>query len=172
MMFQTLMLLMMLFMVINFWLLNLKHPLIITIFVIIQVINLTLIMGLLSYSYWMSYIMFLIFIGGLLILFIYISSLTPNKIYYLNFNKLIFISLISIITFCFFKFQPFIFNLEMTKFLNLIYLLNQENKNFIFNFYNNNEMYLTFMLINYLMLTLIISTKISNMTMGPMRIKF
>nr|YP_010586196.1 NADH dehydrogenase subunit 6 [Goera fissa]UZZ43958.1 NADH dehydrogenase subunit 6 [Goera fissa] len=171
MMFQTLLLLMMLFMMNNFWLLNLKHPLIITIFVIIQVINLTLTIGLLSYSYWMSYIMFLIFIGGLLILFIYISSLIPNKIYYLNLNKLIFITLISLIMFFFFKFQPFIFNLEMTKFLNLIYLLNQENKNFIFNFYNNNEMYLTFMLINYLMLTLIISTKISNMMMGPMRIK-
>lgn len=63
-------------------------------------------------------------------------------------------------------------NLEIIKFLNLKLFFNLENNLFLTNFYNKNEIYLTISLINYLLLTLIIVTKISNLSYGPIRIKF
>nr|UOU85042.1 NADH dehydrogenase subunit 6 [Silo pallipes] len=160
------------FLFMNFWLLNLSHPLIITLSLIFQFCILTLIIGYMSYSFWMSYIMFLVFIGGLLILFIYISSLTPNKMFMFNMKKIIYFMSFFILFIYFSNIYPLLFNMEMMKFMNLYSFINLENKNYISNFYNKNEMYLTILLINYLMLTLIISIKITNLNSGPMRSKF
>nr|YP_009918958.1 NADH dehydrogenase subunit 6 [Potamophylax latipennis]QMP96538.1 NADH dehydrogenase subunit 6 [Potamophylax latipennis] len=154
----------------SFWLLNLNHPLIITIFIIIQTCMLILITGTMSYSFWMSYIMFLTFIGGLLVLFIYISSLTPNKIFFLNYKKIL------LIFFAFFTFtlivqiHPMLMNLEMTPLTYDQKFINTENNLHLSNFYNKNELWMTLILMNYLLLALIISTKIILLTEGPMRI--
>nr|UOU85068.1 NADH dehydrogenase subunit 6 [Micropterna sequax] len=154
----------------SFWLLNLKHPLIITIFIIIQTCILILITGILSYSFWMSYIMFLTFIGGLLVLFIYISSLTPNKIFYLNYKKILLIFFIFLLILFFIQIQPTLMNLEMTPLSYLNKFINTENNIHLSNFYNKNEMWLTLILMNYLLLALVISTKIILLNEGPMRI--
>nr|QLY90159.1 NADH dehydrogenase subunit 6 [Micropterna lateralis] len=154
----------------SFWLLNLNHPLIITIFIILQTCILILITGILSYSFWMSYIMFLTFIGGLLVLFIYISSLTPNKIFYLNYKKILLIFFIFLLILFFIQIQPILMNLEMTPLSYLNKFINTENNLHLSNFYNKNEMWLTLILMNYLLLTLVISTKIILLNEGPMRI--
>nr|UJG45251.1 NADH dehydrogenase subunit 6 [Nemotaulius punctatolineatus] len=154
----------------SFWLLNLNHPLIITIFIIIQTCILILITGIMSYSFWMSYIMFLTFIGGLLVLFIYISSLTPNKIFYLNYKKIMLIFFLIILFTLFIQIQPILFNLEMTPLSYSMKFINTENNIHLSNFYNKNEMWLTLILMNYLLLALVISTKIIMLNEGPMRI--
>nr|AJR19263.1 NADH dehydrogenase subunit 6 [Thremma gallicum] len=160
------------FMINSLWMLNLSHPLIITMFMVIQTFIMTLIIGLMSYSFWMPYIMFLVFIGGLLILFIYISSLTPNKIYKMTPFTLIFFAffLIFIITIIN-KISGKFMNLEMINLNNLWFFFNTENNLFLTNFYNNNEMYLIIILMNYLLLALIISIKIINLKKGPLRFK-
>nr|YP_009667286.1 NADH dehydrogenase subunit 6 [Hydatophylax nigrovittatus]APQ47887.1 NADH dehydrogenase subunit 6 [Hydatophylax nigrovittatus] len=162
----------MMFLFNSFWLLNLNHPLIITIFIIIQTCILILITGIMSYSFSMPYIMFLsyFFIGGLLILFIYISSLTPNKIFYLNYKKIISIFSFIILFIMFIKIQPTLSNLEMTPLTYSMKFLNTENSLHLINFYNKNEMWMTLILMNYLLLALVISTKIILLNEGPMRI--
>nr|QLY89746.1 NADH dehydrogenase subunit 6 [Notidobia ciliaris] len=57
------------------------QPLMMVIMIILISLTICFMMGMMNSSFWFSYIMFLIFIGGLLILFIYISSLTSNKLY-------------------------------------------------------------------------------------------
>nr|YP_010586404.1 NADH dehydrogenase subunit 6 [Nothopsyche ruficollis]UZZ44192.1 NADH dehydrogenase subunit 6 [Nothopsyche ruficollis] len=153
----------------SLWLINLTHPMIITIFIILQTCILILITGIMGHSFWMSYIMFLTFIGGLLILFIYISSLTPNKIFLLDYKKMSIIFFTMII----FLFTMNIFlifsTMEMTSFSNLTKFINNENKIYLTNFYNKNEQFITLILMNYLLLALIISTKITSINQGPLR---
>nr|YP_010586508.1 NADH dehydrogenase subunit 6 [Pseudopotamorites peniculus]UZZ44309.1 NADH dehydrogenase subunit 6 [Pseudopotamorites peniculus] len=162
-------LMMLMFLLNSFWLLNLNHPLIITIFIIAQTCTLILITGIMGYSFWMSYIMFLTFIGGLLVLFIYISSLTPNKSFHLNYKKIFPLFLLIIMISFSMKFQPIIMNLEMTPLMCSIKFINEENSIYLINFFNKNEMWLTLILMNYLLLALIISTKIILLNAGPMR---
>nr|YP_009529027.1 NADH dehydrogenase subunit 6 [Phryganea cinerea]AXU98782.1 NADH dehydrogenase subunit 6 [Phryganea cinerea] len=161
-----------LFFFMSLLLLNLHHPLLITIIMIIQTTIMSMMLGSMSISFWMSYMMFLTFIGGMLVLFIYVASLTSNKLNFLTWNKIFLLSSITIVFFFIMKIYFFNMNLEMEKFLNLFLFMNMENNLFLSNFYNKNEMFLTILLMNYLMLTLVIVTKISNLSYGPMRIKF
>nr|AHF21741.1 NADH dehydrogenase subunit 6 [Apatania sp. YW-2014] len=159
----------MLFAGISFWLINITHPLIITIFIIIQTVNLVMITGMMSHSFWMSYIMFLVFIGGLLILFIYISSLIPNKNFSLNYKTLFVTFIVTLSIILFVKIFSIFMNKEMTQFMGIMTSINSENSIFIMNFYNKNESFMTFILMNYLLLSLIITTKITMLNNGPMR---
>nr|YP_010586313.1 NADH dehydrogenase subunit 6 [Lepidostoma fui]UZZ44088.1 NADH dehydrogenase subunit 6 [Lepidostoma fui] len=159
----------------NFFILFLSHPFIITLMMIIQTFLMSLMIGMMNLSFWLTYLMFLIFIGGLLILFIYISSLTPNKIFY--FNKLKMFSFLSlmIMIFLIFNLNFNFLNLEMQNFSNLnnfIFYKNFENSIYLSNLFNNNELWLTLILMLFLLFTLITSIKISNFFSGPMRIKF
>nr|UZZ43672.1 NADH dehydrogenase subunit 6 [Micrasema sp. XG-2021] len=163
-------LLMILFTLINTKILQMSHPLLITILLVMQTSLITTMIGMISQTFWMSYIMFLTFIGGLLVLFIYVSSLTSNKI--LNFNKNY---LMIMITFMFcimiFPLNKNFINLEMIKFMNFSFFTNLENNLFLSNFYNMNEMYMTIMMMSYLLMVLIITIKIINLKHNPMRIK-
>lgn len=56
-------------------------PVILLILIIMQTLNLCVITWLLSPTSWFAFILFLIFVGGLIILFIYITSLASNEIF-------------------------------------------------------------------------------------------
>merc|ERR1712221_33590 len=60
---------------------RLSHPLAIGLALLSQTILICLITGLSSSSFWFSYILFLIFLGGMLVLFIYVTSLASNEIF-------------------------------------------------------------------------------------------
>jgi len=54
------------------------------IFVVLQTIRIIIIIYLISSNRWLAYILVLIFLGGLLIIFIYLSALIPNNVFYTN----------------------------------------------------------------------------------------
>merc|ERR1712198_806681 len=60
---------------------RLSHPLAIGLALLSQTILICLITGLSSSSFWFSYILFLIFLGGILVLFIYVTSLASNEMF-------------------------------------------------------------------------------------------
>ena len=80
------------------------HPLAIGLISLIQSLLICLITGLISKRFWFSYILFLIFLGGILVLFIYVTSLASNEIFTIS-VKLIFLTItffiISILIFYF-----------------------------------------------------------------------
>jgi NADH-ubiquinone oxidoreductase chain 6 len=164
----------MLFLIIN-------HPLTLGLILIIQTILISLFTGIYTLIFWFSYSLFLIFIGGILILFIYITSLASNETFKFTTNiktlsfNLIFYTILFLIIFYLFDFKNSIFNNYVINNDNLS-LLNWQtsiNKNsFLLNkIYNFPINLITILLVNYLFLTLIATVKITNIFKGPLRQK-
>lgn len=141
-----------------------------------QTLLICLITGLITKRFWFSYILFLIFLGGLLVLFIYISSLASNEIFSIS-NKILFFFISNFVTFIIIFFI-------LDKSLILNNLMPQENENLIFikSFIRENSLHLnklynfptnliTILLIIYLFFTLIAVVKITNIFEGPLRPK-
>nr|WEF49688.1 NADH dehydrogenase subunit 6 [Synendotendipes sp.] len=156
-----------------------NHPLSMGLMLMIQTMLIVIFSGLLTKSFWFSYSLFLIFLGGMLILFMYMTSIASNEEFKFQINfKFIFI-----LFFYFFLISLFfiIFNQKLLFFnkTNNFEILNIDSMKTLF-FENNfmlNKMYnfpmnmITIMLINYLFLTLIAVVKITNIFEGPLRPK-
>nr|YP_006575962.1 NADH dehydrogenase subunit 6 [Aporia crataegi]AER26674.1 NADH dehydrogenase subunit 6 [Aporia crataegi] len=150
-----------------------NHPLLMGLMILLQTMLLSLLMGIYINTYWFSYILFLIFLGGLLVLFIYVSSIASNEMmkFFMKFKfNLI---LLLMITFIFIYFKNYIFidyynNNEMNNF-NQYFLFYNEFKINLSKLYNNQTFLLIMMLIIYLFITLIAVIKITNIFFGPLR---
>lgn len=130
-----------------------------------------------SKTFWFSYVLFLIFLGGILVLFIYVTSLASNEIFTFSI-KIIFVSTIILSLFSFIILfldfnlinSFFINNNEIIKINNLNSFINENTirLNKLYNFPTN---IITILLINYLFLTLVAVVKITNIFYGPLRPK-
>nr|WRK67296.1 NADH dehydrogenase subunit 6 [Nemopistha sinica] len=156
---------------INF--INTKHPMAMGLILLIQTIIISLICGLYSYSYWFSYILFLIMLGGMLVLFIYMTSLASNELFSVSMNWLFFsIMFVSIsMMMLYYIDQLFMFNNnhETLVFQNNTNLNFSETEINLIKLYNYPTMNITIMMMNYLLLTLIIIVKITKISHGPLR---
>nr|YP_010947355.1 NADH dehydrogenase subunit 6 [Andraca melli]WGO62377.1 NADH dehydrogenase subunit 6 [Andraca melli] len=158
----------------------LNHPLTMGLLILIQTFIICMLSGMMISTYWFSYILFLTFLGGLLVLFIYVSSIASNELFLLNMNmKMIIIMTIYliIITLMFFKSNLNWMNLninnsEMNNLFNFFMFFNNENKININKLYNNQMSMLMMMLMIYLFITLVAIVKITNIFYGPLRSSF
>nr|YP_009537932.1 NADH dehydrogenase subunit 6 [Limenitis arthemis]AYN60662.1 NADH dehydrogenase subunit 6 [Limenitis arthemis] len=152
-----------------------NHPLSMGLLILIQTLLSCLLSGMLINTYWFSYILFLIFLGGLLVLFIYVSSVASNELFKINFiNKFFFIYIFFIIIMSFFFsnnliWMNFSFNDEMTNFFNSIFFFNNEYNFNLSKLYNKQNYLMMMMMIIYLFITLIAIVKITNIYFGPLR---
>nr|YP_010701135.1 NADH dehydrogenase subunit 6 [Acosmeryx shervillii]WCI21373.1 NADH dehydrogenase subunit 6 [Acosmeryx shervillii] len=154
---------------------SLTHPLSMGMLILIQTLLTCLLSGMLIKTYWFSYILFLTFLGGLLVLFIYVSSIASNEMFsFSNNKKIMFIMMLTMIMLIQFFFNKnlnwmnLINNSEMNNFMNFMFL-NNENKINLNKLYNNNSSMLMSLLIIYLFITLIAIVKITNIFFGPLR---
>nr|WKU83901.1 NADH dehydrogenase subunit 6 [Conicera dauci] len=168
-MLQNLIMLLILLTAITF--MQMKHPLAMGLMLLIQTLLICIFTGMLNETYWFSYILFLVFLGGMLILFIYVTSLASNETFSLSIKMLMFL-----------MFNLFILasimlltdNLLTNQFFNYETLMNFEtensmNLNKLFNYPTN---LITILLMNYLLITLIAVVKITNIFHGPLRQMF
>nr|YP_010292334.1 NADH dehydrogenase subunit 6 [Epiphora bauhiniae]ULO26059.1 NADH dehydrogenase subunit 6 [Epiphora bauhiniae] len=154
----------------------LNHPLSMGLMILIQTLLTCLLSGMLIKTYWFSYILFLTFLGGLLVLFIYVSSIASNEMFSFTLNMKMFIMIIIflLIFFIIIFFNDLnwmnliINNSEMINFFNSV-LFFYENKINLNKLYNNQTFMLTYLLIIYLFITLIAMVKITNIFYGPLR---
>nr|QIH95774.1 NADH dehydrogenase subunit 6 [Pseudolycoriella sp. XQM-2020] len=151
--------------------LQLNHPLAMGFLMLIQTITICLLTGVMIESFWFSYILFLVFLGGMLVLFIYVTSLASNEMFSFSFKILYSMILIIMLISMLYYFMNFYFkdlnNLDMNPSLNK--LINLENYKSILKLYNYPTNFLTILLINYLFFTLIVTVKITNFYYGPIR---
>nr|WPV76794.1 NADH dehydrogenase subunit 6 [Phlebotomus chinensis]WPV76820.1 NADH dehydrogenase subunit 6 [Phlebotomus chinensis]WPV76846.1 NADH dehydrogenase subunit 6 [Phlebotomus chinensis]WPV76859.1 NADH dehydrogenase subunit 6 [Phlebotomus chinensis]WPV76872.1 NADH dehydrogenase subunit 6 [Phlebotomus chinensis] len=151
-----------------------SHPLAMGLMLLIQSTLVALIIGLMMKTFWFSYILFLTFLGGMLILFIYVTSLASNEMFSFSSQTLLismsilFLIIINLLFIDKSIFLHYINNTEMINLFNLKFLFKENflNLNKLYNFSTNLIMLLMTM---YLLLTLIIIVKITNFNKGPLR---
>nr|UUC05251.1 NADH dehydrogenase subunit 6 [Microrhagus sp. ZM-2022] len=139
-----------------------KHPMTMGMMLLLTTTTLSLITGKLMMNFWFSYIMFLVMVGGLLILFIYMTSLTSNK-KFSNFKLKILLLLVLPMMIMSYDLEKLDIQFE---FMNKMKFINSLNK---FVNFPANMIYL--MIITYLLITLIAIIKITMKLNFPLRIK-
>nr|YP_002265611.1 NADH dehydrogenase subunit 6 [Trachypachus holmbergi]ACF35144.1 NADH dehydrogenase subunit 6 [Trachypachus holmbergi] len=156
----------------------LNHPLSMGLILLIQTILITLISSMFSYTYWFSYILFLVMLGGMLVLFIYMTSLASNEMFNFSMKTPLFMGTFFALMFIIFLFMdymnmiPIMKNSNMQEFYNNMMFFNNENLFTLNKIYNMPNNLITILLVNYLFLTLIAVVKITNINYGPLRQKF
>nr|UFZ13057.1 NADH dehydrogenase subunit 6 [Protohermes motuoensis] len=149
-----------------------NHPLAMGLILLLQTMMICLTSGIMIQTFWFSYILFLIMLGGMLILFIYMTSLASNELFSISmkttFINLLLSSLLMLIFFTdSFSWISNWTNMDMNTMSNNLFF--SENSSELMKLYNFPTMNLTLLLINYLFLTLIIIVKITNIFLGPLR---
>nr|QXF68475.1 NADH dehydrogenase subunit 6 [Hierodula sp. JYZ-2020] len=146
----------------------LNHPLAMGLILFLQAISMCLISGLMSLSFWFSYVLLLIYLGGMLVLFMYVTSLASNEMFFYSNKILITIILLPLIFTLIYFIYPYYpknmyENMESSLTLSLI------SNNFLLKMYNQPINMITILIASYLFLTLIAVVKIINIYKGPLR---
>nr|UXW88388.1 NADH dehydrogenase subunit 6 [Coccinella septempunctata] len=143
-----------------------KHPLSLGFNILIHTILTSILMGMLSTNFWFSYILMLIMIGGLLVLFIYMTSIASNEKFKFNYKLLIFMIMIFTLILIYFMFyNKFLFNMNLSN-----ELINMNNFNLNLNkfiTFPNSNIFIIIMF--YLLVAMIAIVKISKTNFGPLR---
>uniref|UniRef100_A0AAU8L4M2 NADH-ubiquinone oxidoreductase chain 6 n=1 Tax=Cyphochilus crataceus TaxID=1453293 RepID=A0AAU8L4M2_9SCAR len=146
----------------------LKHPMSMGFTLLIQTMTIALTMGFFNLNFWYSYILFLVMVGGMLVLFIYMTSVASNEKFTFSIKiTLLIVFLIFISLFTLIMLDPYFSNINN---LNSESLMNNSNFNLSLNKYLNPPMnMMLFTLIMYLLITLIAVVKITNIKSGALR---
>nr|YP_010352963.1 NADH dehydrogenase subunit 6 [Tropostreptus droides]UOF70446.1 NADH dehydrogenase subunit 6 [Tropostreptus droides] len=131
------------------------HPMMMGITIIILALTISMFMWTtLNYS-WLAYILFLIFLGALLVLFVYISTLAPNE-------KFLKMSYSPLLLLTFMVFSPMIHTAKDTNVTSMNFLPPMK-------IFSVSLSLMTLFMAIYLLLTLLIVSKITLFKEGPLR---
>nr|YP_009434135.1 NADH dehydrogenase subunit 6 [Hycleus marcipoli]APB02788.1 NADH dehydrogenase subunit 6 [Hycleus marcipoli] len=147
-----------------------NHPLSLGLILLLQTTIISLVSGQLCLNYWFSYILFLILVGGMLILFIYMTSIASNEKFNLKIKLYLFLTIS--------MFTSLLVSLE-NQYMTDSYLKNEltsmETSNLNFSMIKfisfPMNLILLFMII-YLFIALIAIVKIIDRKQGPLRPKY
>nr|YP_009441822.1 NADH dehydrogenase subunit 6 [Simianus niponicus]AOY39458.1 NADH dehydrogenase subunit 6 [Simianus niponicus] len=149
-----------------------KHPLSMGFILLVQSSVISMITGMYNHNFWFSYILFLIMIGGMLVLFIYMTSIASNEMFKYS-NKLMTLTAIMILMLTLMQMFMDKLIINMNMFSTDLTMLNQNHMfNLTLSKYLNppSSIILTFIII-YLLISLIAVVKITNIKHGPLRQK-
>nr|AZL93449.1 NADH dehydrogenase subunit 6 [Pristaulacus sp. ZJUH_2016030] len=158
-----------------------NNPLFFTLNLFFYIIFLTLFMSINFNSFWFSFTLFLIMIGGMMILFLYFTSISPNEFFsiskfkiFIILIKLFYIIYLTLLFLFYFDFFTLIFSLNfyeitfLSMFFNFNYLIN-------LNSFNLNPIFIkpiykiSLFIIMFLLFSLITITKLCLNKNKPLR---
>nr|UBI44011.1 NADH dehydrogenase subunit 6 [Eysarcoris montivagus] len=154
-------LLMSMMIILSLMLMTLNHPLSMGLILIIQTIMTAMIIGYMIESFLFSYIIIIIMLSGALVLFIYMASVASNE----KFQISVKMSIWSMVMFMFINFIMYFIYKPMG------YMNNNIDKISLIKIFNTMTAQLTFMVIIYLLLTMIVVSNIAKVSEGPLRMK-
>nr|AQP26655.1 NADH dehydrogenase subunit 6 [Subulitermes group sp. A TB-2017] len=143
---------------------QMKHPMAMGLMLLTQTIMVCLISGTMYSSFWFSYILFMIMIGGMLVLFMYMTSLASNEMFSPS-NKMLMSSLI-MLPILMYMMPTVTNNKEMNVHKTM---MENEITTTTTVMYNQMMGMMTTMLVIYMLLTLIVVVNIINVSKGPLR---
>nr|CDN85565.1 NADH dehydrogenase subunit 6 [Geocharax gracilis] len=150
---------------------QLTHPLSMGLTLLIQTILICLLTGTFNSSFWFSYILFLIFLGGMLILFIYVASLASNEPFHVSPFLLVMMTIAILLSFTLTMLDPLSFKQPFFTCSSEYFSLNKTMSSHPL----TNMIYylpsspLTIFMISYLLITLLVAVKIINTSASPLR---
>nr|AZZ89060.1 NADH dehydrogenase subunit 6 [Plectoderini sp. SX-2018] len=145
-----------------------KHPLSLGFFLMMQTIFMCMHSSMLMSSSWYGYIMFITMIGGLMIMFMYMSSIASNEKFYMINNKINLIILMTILILMFTNKDSTLE--ETTKMMeNKILIINNEEMKSTSKFMMKYKSNLTIITMVTLLITMISVTNISSTFEGPLK---
>nr|YP_009442881.1 NADH dehydrogenase subunit 6 [Typhlatya miravetensis]SCN12529.1 NADH dehydrogenase subunit 6 [Typhlatya miravetensis] len=150
---------------------KITHPLAMGVILLIQTSLIAMMMTFTLKTTWFSYILFLIFLGAMLVLFIYVASLAPNEPLSLSFFMITLMITGIIFSTLTMTLDPFLVSHPIPNGSSILNFPNNLNfTNLSLNtMYNTNSMKMTLFLILYLLLTLVVVVKITATHFGPLR---
>nr|YP_010937210.1 NADH dehydrogenase subunit 6 [Iassus lateralis]WIW75753.1 NADH dehydrogenase subunit 6 [Iassus lateralis]WKW94153.1 NADH dehydrogenase subunit 6 [Iassus lateralis]WLN32158.1 NADH dehydrogenase subunit 6 [Iassus lateralis] len=143
----------------------LLNPLSLSIMIIFKTLMVTLIMNNTSNSSWFPMMFFLMMVGGLLIIFSYMTSTVSNEKFKLNINLTLIIMLILIFPSDEMMKENYIYEKQ-----NMI-SMDEMNLPSLTKMYNKKSMLMSILMIIYLLITMIMVSKLIMKNMGPLRSK-
>nr|QCI09466.1 NADH dehydrogenase subunit 6 [Urolabida sp. FS-2019] len=139
-----------------------KHPLSISLVLILQTLMMSLTVGMMMSTFLMSYIILIIMISGMLVLFIYMSSIASNEKFKFN-AKLILI---------YFSLMPLMIMYNMkTKETSMNTMYNLKEEVIMIKMFNYPMSMIIIFVVLFLFLTMISVSNIVNIEKGPLRMK-
>nr|WHM51742.1 NADH dehydrogenase subunit 6 [Gnathamitermes grandis] len=143
---------------------QMKHPMAMGLMLLIQTTMVCLISGTMYSSFWFSYILFMIMIGGMLVLFMYMTSLASNEMFSPS-NKMLTATL-TLLPILMYMMPTVTNNKEMCTHNTMM-----ENEILTTTTVMYNQMMgtMTTLLVLYMLLTLIVVVNIINVSKGPLR---
>lgn len=149
------------------------NPFSLGLILITQTIATSLFLGYITKSFWFLYLLILIFIGGILVLFIYVTTIFPNEKFIFNQSKIIItIRIIFFYIIILFSIKYFFnLNLPYNRLINNYITINEniQLKTTIKIFISQSNL-LIILIVNYLFYCIIVVIKIVNFFKGPLRI--
>nr|YP_010137769.1 NADH dehydrogenase subunit 6 [Varuna litterata]AUR43977.1 NADH dehydrogenase subunit 6 [Varuna litterata] len=150
---------------------QLSHPLAMGLMLFIQTVIISISVGIYNFSFWFSYILFLVFLGGMLVLFIYVASLASNEPFYFSLTSLIFFSFsIFLMIILLLTLDPLLMSPNSLSTPFSSYKFNMSTPIIINWIYNKPSMMFTIFIVSYLLLMLIVVVKVVNLFKGPLRL--
>nr|UPX88639.1 NADH dehydrogenase subunit 6 [Heptagenia sulphurea] len=153
---------------------TMNHPLAMGLILLCQTLLIALFTGILASSFWFSYILFLVFLGGMLVLFIYVTSLASNEMFSISAKTFLFVSGvlgvgigISLINDPLSWMTP----AESSDLSSFPHSFDFNIAPLLMKLYNSPTYFLTLLLVIYLFLTLVAVVTITNISEGPLRSK-
>nr|YP_010535243.1 NADH dehydrogenase subunit 6 [Megacopta caliginosa]UYA97678.1 NADH dehydrogenase subunit 6 [Megacopta caliginosa]UYA97691.1 NADH dehydrogenase subunit 6 [Megacopta caliginosa] len=137
-----------------------KHPLSMGFLLILQTLIVAMITGMLMKSFLLSYIIMIIMLSGALVLFIYMASVASNEKFQTSMKMFMMLMLTMLISY------------TMTSQISWMssYSELMETKS-LSKLFNNTSMYMTIMMMLYLLFTMIVASNIASIHEGPLRMK-
>nr|URX53056.1 NADH dehydrogenase subunit 6 [Glyptotermes sp. 10 AB-2022a] len=146
---------------------QMKHPLAMGMMLMMQTTMMCLISGLMNQSFWFQYILFMVFVGGMLVLFIYVTSLASNEMFSLSTKILVASTILTIPSTMLLKDGWTMLNSKEISKHELMMI--DEINTMTGKLYNQPNGTMTILMALYLFLTLIVVVKITNISKGPLR---
>nr|QNV11755.1 NADH dehydrogenase subunit 6 [Siphlonurus aestivalis] len=155
---------------------RMNHPLAMGLTLLFQTLIIALLTGMMTSTFWFSYILFLVFLGGMLVLFIYVTSLASNEMFSISSQALILgLFFMGLIFICSIVNDPLLWSTSaVTEQLNNLTLITTNESmtpDLLIKLYHTPSSLLTLLMVIYLFLTLIAVVTITNIFEGPLRSK-
>nr|QXI86588.1 NADH dehydrogenase subunit 6 [Phoxotermes cerberus] len=143
---------------------QMKHPLAMGMMLLMQTTMVCIISGTMYMSFWFSYILFMIMIGGMLVLFMYMTSLASNEMFSPS-NKMLLIT-VMLMPILLYIMPAVVNNKEMNPHDTM---MENEITTTTTVMYNQMMGTMTTLLVLYMLMTLIVVVNIINVSKGPLR---